>query len=209
VRKKSARNILKITLDIEGRILILFVNHWKSKQGPETGRMIYARALKREIDKLEDNADFILAGDFNSNYNESDTFGNSAKLNDTRGITGINHVLKTIMGFEYVNEKNLMEQKDNEYLYNLWFEINAKRRWSYNFFGHKSSPDNIILSKGLYDKKGISYIDNSFGRFTPDYLFYQKGVYRWQRTGKGKGRHLGKGYSDHLPVFALFSTEPF
>jgi len=23
------------------------------------------------------------------------------------------------------------------------------------------------------------------------------------------GRHLGKGYSDHLPIFAYFSTEPF
>ncbi|MBU4344206.1 MAG: helix-hairpin-helix domain-containing protein [Proteobacteria bacterium] len=25
----------------------------------------------------------------------------------------------------------------------------------------------------------------------------------------GRGKHLGEGYSDHLPVFAYFSTEPF
>jgi len=208
VHNKFARNILKITLDIEGHFLVLFVNHWKSKKSPETGRIIYARALKREIDKLEDDTDFILTGDFNSDYNEFNTFRNKAKLNDTAGITGINHILKTIMGFEFVSEKNLMEQTNNEYLYNLWFEINQKRRWSYNFFGYKSSPDNIILSKGLYDKKGISYIDNSFNRFTPDYLFNRKAVYRWQRSERGKGRHLGKGYSDHLPIFALFTTEP-
>ncbi|CAD7771821.1 MAG: hypothetical protein KIIPBIDF_00327 [Candidatus Methanoperedenaceae archaeon GB50] len=34
-------------------------------------------------------------------------------------------------------------------------------------------------------------------------------IYRWQRDKNGMGRHLGKGYSDHLPIFAYFSTEPF
>ncbi|MDI6687595.1 MAG: hypothetical protein QME06_05165, partial [Desulfobacterales bacterium] len=86
---------------------------------------------------------------------------------------------------------------------------NDKKRWSYNFFGEKNSHDSIIVSKGLYDKNGISYTDNSFDRFTPDYLFKGKALYQWQRTDKGKGEHLGKGYSDHLPIFACFSTEPF
>jgi len=123
----------KVTLDVEGNSLILFVNHWKSKQGPESSRIVYAKALKKALDKL-----------------------------DTGGITGINHILKTNMDSISVDEKILLEQTGNEYLYNLWLEINKKRCWSYNFFGDKNSPDNIIVSKGLYDKKGISYIDNSF-----------------------------------------------
>ena len=77
------------------------------------------------------------------------------------------------------------------------------------FSGRQESPDNIIVSKGLYDAKGISYSDNSFSKFQPDYLFEGKTVYRWQRAESGMGRHLGNGYSDHLPIFAYFSTEPF
>ena len=209
VHNKFARNILKITLDIEGHFLVLFVNHWKSKQGPESQRIAYAKKLKEEIDKLKEGIDFILTGDFNSNYNEYEIFQDSSSLNDTVSTTGINHILRTIKGSEMVNERILMEQATNEYLYNLWLEINKSRRWSCNFFGKKNSLDSIIVSKGLYDNKGISYVDNSFDKFDPDYLFKKNAVYRWQITENGRGKHLGEGYSDHLPIFAYFSTEPF
>jgi hypothetical protein len=213
VDNELARNILKVTLNIDGDRLILFINHWKSKRGPESMRMAYAKALRKGIDKLTADADFMLIGDFNSNYNEYTTFRNSSRLNDTNGITGINHILKTIKNSgknsKMINEKILTKQAANEYLYNLWLEVSKIRRWSYNFFGKKGSPDNIIVSKGLYDDKGISYSDNLFNKFQPGYLFKGKAVYRWQKAKKGRGRHLGKGYSDHLPISAYFSTEPF
>jgi len=209
VDNEFARNILKVTLDIDANRLILFVNHWKSKQGPESQRIVYAKKLKEEIDKLKEGIDFILTGDFNSNYNEYEIFQDSSSLNDTVSTTGINHILRTIKGSEMVNERILTGQVRNEYLYNLWLEINKSRRWSYNFFGNKNSLDSIIVSKGLYDNKGISYVDNSFDKFDPDYLFKKNAIYRWQITKNGKGKHLGKGYSDHLPVFAYFSTGPF
>ncbi len=209
VDNKIARNILKITLDIGGNRLILFINHWKSKRGPESMRIVYAKKLEREIGKLKEDVDFILIGDFNSNYNEYKTFRNSDRLNDTDGITGINHILRTIKDSQMVNEKMLTKQDANEYLYNLWLEVSKGRRWSYNFFGKKGSPDNIIVSKGLYDNNGISYSDNSFNKFQANYLFKRKAIYRWQKAKRGRGRHLGKGYSDHLPIFAYFSTEPF
>lgn len=205
----AARSILKVTLDIDGYQFIVFINHWKSKRGPESMRIEDAKALRKEIDKLQKNVDFILIGDFNSNYNEYQTIRNSDRLNDTRGITGINHILKTIKGTDLVNEKILTKQPKDDYLYNLWLEVSNSRRWSYNFFGKKETPDNIIVSKGLYDNKGISYIDNSFNKFQADYLFKENAVYRWQRARSGKGRHLGEGYSDHLPISAYFSTEPF
>jgi len=210
VDNEESRNILKITLDIDGNRFILFVNHWKSKRGPESMRMAYAKRLKKEIDKLKENTDFILTGDFNSNYNEHETFRNYGRLNDTRGITGINHVLKTIKGSEMVNEEILTKQAaSSRYLYNLWLEVGKDNRWSYIFRGEKESPDNILVSRGLYDNRGISYIDNSFNRFTAHYLFRGNAIYRWQRAKNGMGRHLGKGYSDHLPIFARFSTQPF
>jgi len=204
-----ARNILKVTFDIDGNSLVLFVNHWKSKRGPESRRIVYAKKLKQETFQLKNNADFILIGDFNSNYNEYETFRNSSRLNDTAGITGINHILKTVKGSNLVNEKVLTKQVSGEYFYNLWLELKKSRRWSYNFFGDKNSLDNIIVSRGLYDDKGISYVDNSFDKFDPDYLFKKNALYRWQRAKSGRGKHLGEGYSDHLPIFAVFSTEPF
>jgi endonuclease/exonuclease/phosphatase family metal-dependent hydrolase len=85
----QARNILKVTLDVEGNHFTIFVNHWKSRQGPESERMVYAQALKREIDRLAPYTDFIIAGDLNSNYNEYLRFKNSARLNNTGGRTGI------------------------------------------------------------------------------------------------------------------------
>jgi len=206
---KFTRNILEVTIDIEGTPLVLFVNHWKSKRGPESLRIAYAERLKDEIDSLEEDADFMLVGDFNSNYNEYETFVRSGRLNNTAGITGINHVLKTVKDSRMVSEAILTKQAENEYLYNLWLELENTRRWSYTFFGDKNSPDSIILSRGLYDDKGISYIDNSFDRFDPDYLFKGNTIYRWQKAKGGKGKHLGEGYSDHLPVFADFSTAPF
>lgn len=209
VRNKSARSILKATVEINDVPLIIFVNHWKSKQGPESLRVAYAKALKKELDKLEETTDFIILGDLNSNYNEYKTFLSSSKLNNTSGITGINHILKTIKNQNLVTETDLIGKNNSGYLYNLWLELELTQRWSYTFFEEKSTPDSIILSPGLYDNKGISYVDNSFNKFSPDYLFKNGRIYRWERSEKGRGKHLGLGYSDHLPIFAYFSTEPF
>jgi endonuclease/exonuclease/phosphatase family metal-dependent hydrolase len=209
VNEEPSRNILAVTVLVEGIPLVLFVNHWKSKRGPESLRLFYARALRRVINALPAAADFIVLGDLNSNYDEFMTFRNQARLNDTGGRTGINHVLGTIIDNELVTEKVLLRQKGNRCLYNLWLEIPPHRRWSYSFFGQKGSPDNMIIPGALYDNRGISYVDNSFDRFVRRYLFRKRRVFQWQRAENGKGRHLGEGFSDHLPVFAVFSTRPF
>ncbi len=209
VPDSTARNILEVIVRVEGVPFTIFVNHWKSKSGPESRRLVYARALKQRIDRLPDDTDFILIGDFNEDYNEFQTFAKDVRLNDTGGVTGINQILKSVRGGHMVDELFLLRQPSNEYLYNLWLEVPQSRRWSYNFFGKKNSLDNILVSRGLYDSKGISYVDHSFHRFDPDYLFRDGAVFRWQRTRGGRGKHLGKGYSDHLPIYACFSTSPF
>ncbi|MDY6878730.1 MAG: helix-hairpin-helix domain-containing protein [Thermodesulfobacteriota bacterium] len=208
VDHESARNILQITLDINGTPLVLFVNHWKSKRGPESMRVSYARALRQEIDRLPRDSDFVLLGDFNSNYNEYKTLQKSPSLNNTSGITGINHVLGTIKDLELVDEKTIKNVTTNEHLYNLWLELDKSRRWSYIYSGRRGSPDNMIVSKSLYDKIGLSYTNDSFDKLEADYLFKKGRIYRWQRAERGMGRHLGRGFSDHLPIFASFSTDP-
>ncbi len=209
VDPKTARNILKIRLDIEGNPLLLFINHWKSKESPESARVRYAKALRRELDKLGEDTDFILAGDFNANYNEYQTFRQSRRLNDTGGITGINHILRTIKDTRMVNEDILIRQRGSSYLYNLWLEVPESKRWSYLFSGEKETPDNIIVPKGLYDSKGISYIDHSFQSFQVSYLFKGTEIYRWEKDEGRAGGSLWGGYSDHLPISAYFSTDPF
>ncbi len=203
------RNILQITLDVWGHPITLFINHWKSKDGPENLRVRSATALRRAIDRLDPEAEFVLIGDFNSNHNEFRTFRNRKKLNNTGGITGINQILGTVKNKRMVNETTLTSQTGNRFLYNLWLEVRPSRRWSYNFFGKKETPDSIIVPKTLYDARGIAYADNSFYKFQPDYLFKDRALYRWQVSRRGKGRHLGRGYSDHLPIFAYFSLAPF
>lgn len=205
---KALRSILQVTVRSGRHPLVIFVNHWKSKQGPESRRIISARALKTALDSLPPGTDYLLTGDFNTNHNEFMTFRNIRRLNDTNGLTGINHVLGTTVKNRMVTEKEIKNPTRKGKHYNLWLELPARRRWSYNFFGRKNSLDHIILPPSLYDDRGFSYIDNSFDRFVPGFLFDRRGaVFRWQQADKGRGRHLGRGYSDHLPIFALFRTE--
>lgn len=203
---EGLRAILSATVIIQNRPLVIYVNHWKSKSGPESRRITSAVALKRRIDRLAQGTDFILAGDFNANYNEFKTIRDSEKLNDTGGVTGINHILGTIADGRLVTEKRL--QKTGRGLYNLWLELPPSRRWSYNFFGRKNSLDSIILPPALYDGNGIDYVNDSFNKFDADFLFKDRAVFRWQQKNHGRGKHLGRGYSDHLPIFAVFKTTP-
>lgn len=201
---KRARNILKVTFDINGNPLIIFINHWKSKHAPESVRVIYAKALKKELKKLDCKTDYIVLGDFNSNYNEYKTLLYEPQLNDTNSITGINHILPTIFNQNLVME-NLVKTECG-YLYNLWLELPSIERFSYLFKGKKNTLDNILLPKSMFDSSGINYIDNSFNVFKPPYLYKNGKIFRWKIR---RNKHLGKGYSDHLPIYAKFDTKPF
>jgi len=201
------RAILRMTLDVTGIPVVVYANHWKSKRGPESERLPYARALAADIATLPVGTDYILAGDFNANHNEWQRFSEEPRLNDTIGKTGINHLLGTIYDNAMVTEEGL--GTGNGRHYDLWMELPPAKRWSYDFYGRKGSLDHILLPAALYDGGGISYVDGSFDRYAPDRLFHKRGIYRWQRARKGRGKHLGQGYSDHLPIYADFIVGPF
>ncbi len=185
------RNILEAKLNIDGKNLYLFANHWKAKSGPESMRITSAKILRNRVADIGYEKNIILLGDFNSDYEEYIKFKRKRRHNDTNGKTGINHVLRTI------------KQGDKSF-FNLWYDAEEKDRYSYIYRGKKEALDNILISQSLLKKDGISYIKSSIKNLDRKYLFKKKNIYRWQVSHARVPKHKGKGYSDHLPVMAKF-----
>ena len=192
-RKLRYRNILEAKFILEGKPFYIFNNHWTSKHSDENKRILSARRLVERLKKLPKGSEYIILGDFNNDYNEY----------FWENPTAINHVLKTInKEKKFFRVNSLKEEKLSHY--NLWLELVNYKRWSHNFYGNKQALDAIILPSSLFDGKGLEYVNDSFSVFKKRYLFHKKGyIFRWEMK---KGRHKGKGYSDHLAVFATFST---
>jgi len=198
------RNILEVKFRINSADLYMFVNHWKSKSGAESMRIVSAKKLIRRIDQIGDDKNIIILGDFNSDYEEYKIFKRKRKHNDTYGKTGINHVLKTIT--QQTDAKNTTYQKWS--FYNLWYDTKKESRYSYIFRRKKEALDNIIISQPiLRNYNTISYINKSITNFHKPYLLKKKHIYRWQMTRSRVKKHKGKGYSDHLPVTAKFKIQ--
>lgn len=197
------RNILETKFLIQGQELYVFINHWKSKGGPESERIVSAKALLKRVKEIGHEKNIILLGDFNSHYEEHKIFLHKRRHNDTNGKTGINHVLKTLCATSKASDVSLKE----DCFYNLWYDQKERERYSYIYKKEKEALDNIIISPSLLQQKGISYKVGSISYFKPSYLLNNENIYRWQSRGKNPRKHLGKGYSDHLPIKAEFVVE--
>jgi endonuclease/exonuclease/phosphatase family metal-dependent hydrolase len=207
--ESSGRPILEADVDCGGTAFKLFVNHWPSKKHPESLRLAAARALVRRLQRLPPQTDYAIIGDLNSDYDEWREFRTEG-LDDTRGRTGINHVLKTVHGgpgnfVSYVARQE-MAAADSAWHYDLWFELPERQRWSLTYQGQRKTPDHILLPRSLFDRNGWSYLEGSFSSFTWENRLLKNGEpFRWQMKGFGTRRfHAGEGYSDHLPLLACF-----
>lgn len=191
------RSILEVQLKSKPPIRIL-VNHWRSKKAPESKRIPYAKSLMKRLHALPKGMEYILLGDFNTNYNEFKTI--DSKHNDTHGVVGLNQILRSTYQGKLVRLDSLSDASNLHY--NLWLELAQGSRWSHNFYGKKESLDSILIPESMHDGAGWNYVDDSFGVFKPNYLFGKRGeIKRWAYKS---GKHLGNGYSDHLPIYATF-----
>jgi len=187
------RNILEVKFKIDQSVFYVFVNHWTSKRSPESKRIYSARTLVHRLKELPEKSEYIILGDFNNDYDEH--------FREKR--TAINHILNTVDDEGKFFRVNHLKYENFSH-YNLWLEQPNYKRWSHNFYGNKQALDAIVLPSTLFDGKGIDYLHNTFRVFKRRYLFQKYGyLFRWQYK---KNRHLGKGYSDHFPVYASFST---
>ncbi|CAM3067613.1 endonuclease/exonuclease/phosphatase family protein [Rariglobus hedericola] len=194
---QSARPIVEAELDVEGYPLYVFNNHWKSGAGDpktETDRRANAKTLRTRLDEIlatDPNADIIIGGDLNSQYNQKKRYRDMKE-------TGINDILGS-QGNELA-----IRGKDRD-LYNLWFELPSDARGSDVFKGEWGTLVHIILSRGLYDMRGVQYEDGSFAvmkiaGLNADSLGLPN---RWKPFSA-----TGSGFSDHFPLYARFRTVP-
>ncbi|NPA50172.1 MAG: hypothetical protein GXO02_00905, partial [Epsilonproteobacteria bacterium] len=186
VDRGRLRSILEVSLN-SSMPLKIFVNHWSSQKNGEEKRKIFAKALKNRLKELPKGSEYILIGDFNTDYKKSEVVGYSA----------LDNILDTKLNGRYLR---IRDKVNGFYHYNLWLELPYFKRWSYSFFGKKEALDAILIPPSLNDNRNWSYIKGSFGVFKRDYLFKNGYIKRW-RMGKNGG-----GYSDHLPIYAYFKN---
>ena len=190
----QARDIQEVAVRVGGATLWLYNNHWKSgASNPEREpiRAENAGVLRGLIDRrleADPQADIIVGGDLNSHYNHAILYpGIQTGINDVLGSSGVETFA------------------DND-LYNLWFELPPEARYSEVWRGNRGSLMHLLVSPGLYDETGVSYVDSSFQKLLLPGL-------NADALGRPLSWHFaggsGGGTSDHLPVLARFSLEPF
>ncbi len=194
------RNILETKIDVNGNALYVFTNHWKSKAGKESERILCAKKLFNRVQEIGFDKNIVLLGDFNSDYEENKKI--DKHHNDTNSKTGINDILQT---------KALTTPADTitplkGYLYNLWYDTEQEKRYSYIYKKRKEAIDSIIVTPALLSNKNFYYNGKTISNYEPAYLMNGKQTYRWQMSKRKPHKHLGKGYSDHLPLVAKFSV---
>ncbi len=191
----DARPILEVWLDINGHDLVVFANHWKSRASDaeiERTRIQNAQVLRQRLDVLlsENPAiDFVLGGDFNSDYNQSHRY-------PYMPVTGLNDILKS------VGDESLVANGQVDAVYNLWYEHPIDKRGSDVFRGFWGTLMQLMISPGMYDKTGMIYLDNSFDvlRIPGINVYETNGApIRWSAALDGYG------LSDHLPISMQFT----
>lgn len=182
VSRFPTRDVLEAKFVSGGRIFYIFVNHWPSRRNPDANRIEVASILRRRIDELlkEDSAvDFAVIGD----------------LNDTPINTSVSKTLRT-----WSNPDELQPGVLFNSMWNLHINPNAG---TYVFRNKWDVLDHIILSPGMLDDEGISWVRNSTDTVKADYQMFVSrtpgSIPRPSRSYLGP-RFFGNGYSDHLPV---------
>jgi endonuclease/exonuclease/phosphatase family metal-dependent hydrolase len=174
-----AIHVAKFYLD--NQKVTLYINHWPAFRHGYKARAAYAKRLKSALKSTEKS---IILGDFNTPFRvNKDGWGKSLR--------------------EILNVGNM-----DKPLYDLWYEVPPRLRYTHVYGRSKSALDHIIISKNLLSFGGLKYKMGSFSIFRPKYLIDKYGYpRRWVLT-KAKV-HKGVGYSDHLPIYAIFQTKPY
>jgi len=191
----SVRNIVEVHLDVDGIPLVLLANHWKSKRGgaeeTETLRRRAAAVVAwRVAELLAQNPCFeiVVAGDLNESADEFVRIGESyqtALMPVAAAGEASADGRQLYVSFAPVIESVL---PGGVVLFSPWKLSGSEG--SYLFNDHWESPDQVLLSAGLTDTRGLRFA--GFHTDVPaDVMEAFLSDSTWTQPD---------GYSDHLPV---------
>jgi endonuclease/exonuclease/phosphatase family metal-dependent hydrolase len=190
----SARGILEAQLQVGERTFTIMVNHWKSGAGNpamENTRLGNAKTVRVRLDQIlqeNPNADVILGGDFNSQYNQGQRYPFMTKT-----------ALQDVLGSQ--GEAKALGGEGKPDLYNLWFDVDPEQRYSDEYNGEWGTLIQMLVTRGLGDGKGVEYVPGSFHAvIVPGVNAREPLGLPWRWTNYG----AGWGASDHFPVIATF-----
>ena len=188
VNDKPTRHLVAAGFSAGGNVFHVVLNHWPSRafdrEWSEQKRVIAAGIARHIVDSLrtaDRNADVIIMGDFN----------------DQPADRSVRHVLGSSEDAEKVMERctNL--------LYNCWSGYSGIGSYSYRNRWEKI--DQILLSCGLFQEKGIAVSRQPFRCFHIPDMLSRSGNRPYATYEKGSFRG---GYSDHLPLLLKVSVAP-
>ena len=191
---RSARGILELKLKSGDAVFTVLGNHWKSGAGNpvnENTRLGNAQTLRDRLDQiLQENpkADVILGGDFNTQYNQGQRYPFMTKT-----------AIQDVLGSQ--GDAKVLGGEGKPDLYNLWFDVDPKDRYSDEFNGEWGTLIQILVTRGLGDGQGVEYVPGSFHHvLVPGVNCREPLGLPWHWTNYGPGA----GASDHFPVVATF-----
>ncbi|MCF8382372.1 MAG: endonuclease/exonuclease/phosphatase family protein [Chlorobium sp.] len=184
---KPTRHIVVAGFTAYGHAFHVMLNHWPSRafdrEWSEQKRIAAARVARHIADSLrrtDTKADFIVMGDFNDEPE--------------------NRSLRQVLGSSGDGEKVL--SACSSLLYNCWSGYGGIGSYSYR--NRWERIDQILLSCGMLDKKGLSVPDRPFRCFYFPDMLDRSGNRPYSTYYKGKFKG---GYSDHLPLLLKVTLE--
>ncbi|ACD90248.1 Endonuclease/exonuclease/phosphatase [Chlorobium limicola DSM 245] len=184
---KPTRHIIIAGFSAGGHPFRLMLNHWPSrafdKEWTEQKRITAAKTARHIADSLrrtDATIDLIIMGDFNDEPE--------------------NRSIKQVLGSS--GDAARVRRACSDLLYNCWSGYSGIGSYSYR--NNWERIDQILLSCGMLQKKGLSISHNAFRCFYFPNMLAQSAnrPYSTYHKGKYKG-----GYSDHLPLLLKVDIE--
>ena len=194
----SARGILEVKLQAGDAQFFVLGNHWKSGAGNpamENIRLGNAQTLRDRLDQIlkeDPQADVIMGGDFNAQYNQGQRYPFMTKT-----------AMQDVLGSQ--GDAKVLGGEGKPDLYNLWFDVDPEQRYSDEFNGEWGTLMQLLVARGLGDGKGLEYVPGSFHHVLVPGVNCREPLglpWRWTNYGPGAGA------SDHFPVVATFRVGP-
>ncbi|MBK8955474.1 MAG: hypothetical protein IPM34_07960 [Saprospiraceae bacterium] len=187
-RERITRDILLIKGMLQDQLLFITVNHWPSRRGGEMITKPFREEAARINKKLSDSirlqhpeAGMLVMGDLNDNPSDNSLISVLSAKSRRNGLDA----------FDF---------------YNPFFENYQKGEGTGAFNDSWGLFDQILISENMLGTKSIwKFRKNRIFRKT--FMLEREGHYKNYPKRTFSGNIYNYGYSDHFPVYCIFSTE--